>query len=138
MEEFYKLLILILAAMGAISAFNFNRVRKFKIFSAVQPSIRVSLKNKQGSVSRGSKIDVWAFVEGIGDYDKLVNLNTLRKPKDIRISFYSFGQKRIPPFDAIMTLEVPPEVPLGKYLLEVEAKGSDGKLDSCPYELTVY
>jgi hypothetical protein len=136
--EFYNWILLIFAAIGCISTLsNFNVFKKFADFRVVQPGIRVSLSSGNGSAKRASKIEILVNVEQIDDYNKLVNLNVLRKPEGMRISICSLGQKRIPTFQAIMTIEIAPEVPAGKYILEIEAKGIDGKSDSCAYELTV-
>ena len=113
------------AIIGATWTFLLNQPDGFSI--AINPM--------HGAVEHGGVITTAITINGIYGYDHTVSLSASGQPSGMVIAFVPPSEK--PSYTSNIMINVDSNVPVGDYTIIINARGADGKEDSCKYTLTV-
>jgi hypothetical protein len=111
----------------------------------IRPSLRAGkdfqmiIKSESSSVMQNGEKDILVRVEEINGYNKPITLRVTSQPqhRDLKFLIDILGNKSIPTFESIIKIEIGHQVPIGKYILKIEGKSTDGKIRACLYVLNV-
>jgi len=102
---------------------------------AVVPSFTFSVNPTSGSVQRGGWTTATMTVTSIHNYGLRVSLSAGGQPSDVTVNFSP--PRGIPNFNSTMTINVGSNVPTGDYVITITGTGTDNKVHTCTYTLTI-
>ena len=119
------------AIIGAYAAFQLGYIAK-----AEPHDFSFTANPPIGEVQQGGTITVTLKIENAQNYQFPVSINITEQPQGMQVSI-SPPRPQIPPYDAIVSINVASEVNEGSYNIKFIAEGSDEKRHILTYPLTV-
>jgi len=105
------------------------------VIEAAVPDFSISVSPTSGTVQRGSWTTATVTVTSIDGYNLTVSLSASGQPSDVTIIF---GPSSVIPSDnSTMTMNVGSNAPTGDHVITITGTGTDNKVRTCAYALTI-
>jgi parallel beta-helix repeat protein len=113
-----------------------NNIDRYPLVNVEEiPDFYFSVNPSSDTISQDSTSTAMISIESVNGYENQVILSAIGQPSGVQIVFSTNNQ--IPNFTSTMTVQVSPETAVGNYPITIIATGSDNKMHTTQYNLTI-
>jgi hypothetical protein len=110
---------------------------KYSLTVLPKPDFNISVNPGRGEVGQGNVIETTISIASTQGYEHSISLSASGQPSGVLITFTPPTGEPTPSFTSTMTINVDGDTPAGDYSITVTGIGTDGKVNSVEYNLTV-